>query len=237
MSLNLALAEGYRKAGNLDAAEPFYRLICDTSRRQASLEAWQGYTALLHSAARWDDLLPVLGGALGQAGNWESLDGAGKELLADQAAVNALLEVARLRREAGTGRDDVGRWLAAGMLAIRNSQYDLAGTISTWPSPRAKQDGRIAADLGHGIADSRAIHPSGRSLRRGLQQPVTNSAEAALNYYLAGLLAMADRTDEALAAAERAVELQPDSLDSKAASAGFPIMPSASMTRERPTNN
>jgi tetratricopeptide (TPR) repeat protein len=212
MSLTFVLAETYRKAGKLELAEPLFRELCDPKRRQASLDAWQGYVALLHSAGRWDDLLPVVGTGLGLAGNWEALDGAGKALLADQAAVEALLEVASRQRQAGTGRDDVGRWLAAGMLAIQHKQYDLAGeyldlALAAAPTKTVE----LLLTWGMELLTHEQYVQAADLFRRGTQQPLTDSAAAAMNYYLAGALAMADRTDEALAAAQKAAELQPDS--------------------------
>ena len=48
-------------------------------------------------------------------------------------------------------------------------------------------------------------------LRRGTDQQLAPAAAAAFNFYLSGALAMTDQTDQALAAARRAAELQPDS--------------------------
>ena len=125
--LTYFLADAYRKAGKPQTAEPLYRQLCNPNRRQMALEAWQGFITLLYSAARWDELLPILGQALAQTGGWEPLKDPGKAILADPAAVDGLLAAAKQQHAEGKGLDDSARWLAAGLLAASRQQFNDAG--------------------------------------------------------------------------------------------------------------
>ncbi len=210
--LTLFLADTYRQAGDVDRAEPLYRSLCDVARRQPAIDAWQGYISLLMAAKRWDELLGPLGTVLGQLGDWQPLGEAGKKLLADDAAVDALLEVARKKHDAGIGRDQAGPWLAAGMLSIHRKHYDDAEpyfelALSTAPAKTLETLLAWSLDL---IAHEQYASAA-EVLRRATDQQLAPAAAAAFNFYLSGALAMTDQTDQALAAARRAAELQPDS--------------------------
>ena len=96
-----------------------------------------------------------------------------KALLADQAAVDALLEVARSSAPPARGRDDSARWLAAGLLAIDRKQYDDADRLlrtGALAAPAAKTP-ETAAHLGHG-ADARTsnIARAAEVFRRGTDE-------------------------------------------------------------------
>ena len=212
-SVTFFLAEAYRKAGKFESAEPLYRQLCNPGRRQPALDAWQGYIELLHSGKRWEDLLPVLGGALAQTGGWESLGETGKTILADQAAVDALLAVAQQQRTADTHRDDPDRWLAAGLLAIDQKKYDDAQAYFdlALAAPAAKTP-EILLTWGMELLTHEQFARAAEVFRRGCDEQMFPSASAAFYFYLSGALALDDRTDDALVAARQAADARPDSI-------------------------
>jgi tetratricopeptide (TPR) repeat protein len=207
------LAETYRKGGKNDLAEPLYRQLCNPNRRVQSLDVWQGYITLLHTAVRWDALLPVLGEALAQTNGWESLGEPGKALLADQAAVDALLKVAAEQRAAGTHRDDSARWLAAGLLAIHRQQYDDADAYFelALAAPAAKTP-ELLVNWGMELQTHEQFARAAEVFRRGCDEQMFPAVSPAFYFYLSGALSLADRIDDALVAARKAAELRPDSV-------------------------
>ncbi|HEY1784415.1 MAG TPA: tetratricopeptide repeat protein [Pirellulales bacterium] len=211
--LTTFLAETYRKAGKTELAEPLYRQLCDTIRRQPTLDNWQGFITLLHSTKRWEDLLPVLGEAIGQTTAWEPLGETGKTLLADQAAVDALLEVARAERAAGTHRDNANRWLAAGMLAISRKDYDEAANYFelALTAPAAKTP-ELLVIWGMELQMHEQFARAAEAFRRGCDEQMFPAVSPAFYYYASGALALTDQTDDALASARKAAELRPDSV-------------------------
>ncbi len=150
----------------------------------------------------------MLGGALGQTGGWKPLGETGRALLADQAAVDAMLEVARQQRAAGTGGDDFARWLAAGLLAIEHKQYDDAAAyfeLALKAAPAKTPD--LLFTWGMELLSQEQYVRSAEVLRRGCDQQVLPSAVPEFYFYLSAALALADQTDEALVAARRAAAL------------------------------
>ncbi|HEX4142613.1 MAG TPA: tetratricopeptide repeat protein [Pirellulales bacterium] len=211
--LTAFLAQTYAKADKIDLAEPLYRQLCDTSRHQPPLDVWQGFIALLHKAGHWDELLPVLGEALAQANGWEPLGEAGKALLADKAAVDALLKLAEHERVADVHRDQSARWLAAALLSIARQQYTDANSYMELAidAPAAKIP-ELLALWGMELQTHDQFARAAEVFRRGANEQMFPAVSPAFYYYLSGALSMTDQTDEAVAAARKAAELRPDSV-------------------------
>ena len=99
------------------------------------------------------------------------------------------------------------------LLALEAKQYDTAGEFFELAlAAKPKQAAEVFMVWGVGLLDRRSRRPrpprcfSGRSTRRPL--PADNPT---FHFYLAGALALAERTDEALAAARTAAEKKKDS--------------------------
>ena len=208
------LAEQYRQAGQIDKAEPLYRKLCEP---QANAAADRRYQALIASAARskraGNELLsrcwarPWPRPAASTAGR------AGKTLLADKAAVRALLAVAERTAGSRAADDSTAAGWPRPCWPWKRKQYAEANEYFELAVKTDAAKGRRAdAHLGLGTAGRRANTTTRpRSFSRGIDEHVLPAENPAFHFYLAGALEMAGHTDRRSAEARRAAELQPDS--------------------------
>ncbi len=210
--LTFFLAEQLRQAGPLEKAESLYRNLCRPGAKRPPIDAYQALITLLHESSHWDDLFELLGEALSKTNGFDPLGRAGKKLLADEAAVRALLEVAGRRKQAAPAEDAHGPWLAAALLAMEIEQYAQANEffeLAVKSNPKKGAELTLTWGL-EMLADSQ-FEDSIKVFQRGIDDQVLPTENPAFHFYLAGALAMAGRTDEALTEARRAAQLQPDS--------------------------
>jgi tetratricopeptide (TPR) repeat protein len=210
--LTFFLAEQFRQAGQLDKAEALYRKLCEPQTRRPPIDAYQALVTLLHEQKRWDDLFTLLGDALAKTGGFDPLGGPGKKLLADDAAVQSLLEVAKKQKQAGAADDSQGRWLTAALLAMECKQYaDANDYFERAVKAGTKKTAELTLTWGLELLAASQFEDSIKVFRRGIDEHVLPAENPAFHFYLAGALAMAGDTDEALAEAHKAADLQPDS--------------------------
>ncbi len=128
--------------------------------------------ALLHEKSRWDDLYALLGDALAKTGGFDPLGDTGKKLLADDAAVQALLEVAKRYKPAD---DDAayGPWLAAALLAMESKEYaDANEYFELAVKAGSKKKAELTLTWGLELLAASQFEDSIKVFRRGIDEHV-----------------------------------------------------------------
>ncbi len=205
LALRLFLAEIYRQAGRLDQAESLYRACL---ARKPDLPALGPLADIYRKRQQYGKLLDVLGEAVGRHGSLEPLGEPAKALLGDQAAVRAVVGEAR-RRLAHKGQAPTSeQLLAAGLLAAEARQWDDAEVLFDHAAgARPQRAADILLTWGLGLILDEKYARAVPVLRRGTDSKVARELAPAFYFYLAGALEMTGKTEEALAAAQRAIEL------------------------------
>ncbi|MBI3839797.1 MAG: tetratricopeptide repeat protein [Planctomycetia bacterium] len=212
MPLGYFLAQRYRQAGQLDKAEPIYAGLLERHKTRPPVEAFQGLLEIYRQQKDAAQLLLTLGEAVGRTSNLEPLGDAGKALLADTEMTKAVLANAAGQLEADPSKLSYGARVASGLVAAElkdfpaaNTFFDLALKAEPSKAPEALVTWGLALFVANQFADAAKV------FQRGLDEAVLPVNNPTLHFYLAGALEMAGRTDEAIVAARKAAELQPDS--------------------------
>ncbi len=205
LALGYFLADAYRHAGRLDQAESLYRACL--ARKPHPL-GYRGLVEIYRAGKPHDKLLEVLGQLVAQDGSLEALGELGKTLADDKALVQAVVGLARQRLNGQAGRPDPNPLLAAALLAAEAKRWDDAEPLFD-EAVRGKPN--RAADLlltwGLGLILDEQYARATAVLRRGTELQVAPELAPVFLFYLAGSLEMLGKTDEALAAVRRAIEL------------------------------
>jgi len=203
------LADSYREAGNLKAAEPIYRKQLD---EKPSLDGYEGLIDIYTRQEKVEELAGILGEALVAAGSLQQLDEVVDKLVADKELVDKYLNSVLKRGTEDAKQLVDGAALAAALIALKTDNVDLGvklfelalkadkpdreQTVTTWGLQLFMEDkNEQAADV----------------FRRGLDEGWLPDDKPESHFYLAWTSEMAGRTDEALTAAKKAAELDPDS--------------------------
>ena len=195
----------YVKAKRLDRAEAIYRVL---AVRSPSIAAYRGLAELYEKDKRYDDLLGVLGEAVAHLA--QSLSAGRGRRPAGWRTRNWLTESFRLptcggrpipraslfrrssRRRPGPGRQTLRR---RGRVLQRRHRG------------QARRRRPTAPDWGLGLSLKEQYARAINVFRRGADQQAQPAGDPTFHYYLAGALEKAGRTDEALAAAQKAVQM------------------------------
>lgn len=207
--LALALARECLRAARLDRAESLYRGYLG---KQATPEAWQGLITVLIEKNRPDELLAALGAVAAETGGFDVLGQTWRRLTAEASWADRLLAAADALRQTAPERLGAGPRLAAAYLAIEAKRFD---DVERWiDAPSGAIDRRLLARLylawGVGLLLADRPGDAAHAFRRAIDEKPLGEDNPLFHDYLALALAQNGRIDEALAAARRAVELQPD---------------------------
>ncbi|HTM52508.1 MAG TPA: tetratricopeptide repeat protein [Pirellulales bacterium] len=210
MPLAYYLAQQYRAAGDLAKAEPIYRSLLEKHKARPPLEAYQGLVELYREQKQLPKLLAIVGDAVARGNSLTPLGDAGKAIVEDTALSKDLIALAQ--NPAPGTQTSYGSLVAAGLLAIEQEDYAAANSIfeSAMRAPGAKQ-GEIVVTWGLELFLAGQYADAAKVFQRGLDEKLLPENNPTLPFYLAGALEMSGRTDEALAAAKKAAELQKDS--------------------------
>jgi tetratricopeptide (TPR) repeat protein len=203
------LAGQYRRAEQLDKAEALYATLL---KKTPASEGYQALVEIYRKTKRPDALLEVLGAEAARSGRLESLGSQRKTISEDAALMRQLVEAARQRLRQGPDKLDYGMRLAVALLNLEGKQYATAGEFFDLAiAARPKQAGELLLVWGAELLlDDRAAEAA-KVFQRGIDQKALPPDNPAFFFYLAGALAMCDRTDEALAAARKAGEIKKNS--------------------------
>lgn len=211
MALDHSLAQRYISAGQLDKAEAIYRAVFDRNQKRPPVEALQGLTEIYRRQADPAKLLEVLGEAAGRAGSFAPLGDAGKAVLADTNVARAVLQSAQKQLAETPDKLKYGQRLAAALVATSLKDYAGADALfaAALAAPEAKSS-EVLVSWGLELFLAGQYDAAAKVFQRGLDEKILPNNNPSIYFYLAGALTMADRTEDALAAARKAAELQPD---------------------------
>jgi len=207
--LGYFLAETYHKAEHFDKAEALYReLVAKTP----TVTAYRALVGIGRQTGRLEALFDVLGEAAAQGVASGSFGNEGESIADDAELTRALIEIARKRRADAPGSFGFGPALGTALLALEANEFEAANeffdlTVQADP-------GRASETLliwGLGLLAQERYDMAAQVFRRGIDGDVLPDDNPVLHFYLSGALELDGRTDEALAAARKAAELDPKS--------------------------
>ncbi len=213
-ALAYILTSKWIEADRLDEAEP---LLQQTLARQPASEGYEQLVSLYQQRRQASQLARTLGNIVQKTGSLRIVDDQVARLAADAPLVEEMLQATRDQLK----NDPVqlaGRQLfAMGLVALKAHQWDAAAEMfqaQIKVEPATKSDVLLTWGLGTYLADeyARAIE----IFQRAIDEKAIGERAPAVYLSLAGALELNGRTDEAVAAVRKAIEIEPDNVSSAA---------------------
>ena len=203
------LAGSYRETKQLEKAERLDLALAETTPTPTG---YRSLVEIYRETNRPEALLAVLGEAAAKTGTLEGLGAQGQAVFDDADLLRTLIETARKKYQAEPKKLDYGVRLAVALLALESKQFETAAefvdlALKAQPEKAAELLPVWGIEL---LFAERSAEAATCPPERG-EALVTPEENGGFYFYLAGALAADDRTDEALAAARKAVELKKDS--------------------------
>ena len=236
-ALGYYLAAQYRAAGKLDQAESLYLGLL---KQKPSAVGYRNLVEMYLQRKRFDALLAVVGQAVEKDGVLESLGTEAQSISGNAESMRGIVENARSKMKSEPAKFGYGMRLATALFALEAKQYETAGeffdlalavansapkqegeglAVAKSPAdpkaePAEAAPSRTAEVLmvwGVGLVMGNRPTDAAKVFQRAIDEKVLPADNPAFYFYLAGALTMANRTDEALAAARIAGEKGKDS--------------------------
>jgi tetratricopeptide (TPR) repeat protein len=204
--LGYFLADRYLKAEQFDKAGPRYAALV---QKAPTTLAYRSLAEVYRKTRQTDALLDLLGAGVEKTGTPDVFGKEAKTVRQDADLLRALMEAARQKLKTQPEKLTYSERLALALLALENKQYPAAAeffdlALKTGP----KQAGEALLTWGVGLLVDGQAAEAVKVLQRGIDEKALPADNPAFHFYLAGALAMCDRTDEALAAARKAADLK-----------------------------
>jgi len=207
--LGYSLAGKYRETGKSQKAELLYLALIKTAPTPTGFRT---LAEIYRQTKRPEQLLDVFGQAVGITGTLETLGPQSQAVLDEDDLLNDVIEIARKQYESDPDLLDFGKRYAVGLLALRAQRFDAAAEFFDLAvEARPEEAAEVLLAWGVGLLVSDRAADAAKVFQRALDQKALPEESPIFHSYLARALAMSDRTDEALAAARKAVELERDS--------------------------
>lgn len=229
--LSYALAEEYRREGKHDLAIPRYEAALD---KQPTRETYRGLVACLREKGDRKKLLKILGQIVAKTSTLDAVksdeddEPKSKQEKTDKktpakknpaepenefgpAAESRAIGELALELYDGTESEHAAPLRAAALLAVDAREWKLADELLE-RAIKAKPADKAEVLLTWGIKLLIGEQKEGavNVFQRGVDERVLPDSNPAFSFYLAGALALAEKYDEALAAAKAAAEKQPN---------------------------
>jgi tetratricopeptide (TPR) repeat protein len=209
-SLGYFLALKYADSGSLDKAASLYSALLQTS---PTFSGYRGLVDVYIRAKNYEGLLTILGETQDKAGMLETLGKETAKISEDAELLKKLTETAKARFKAAPEKIDRGQNLAMGILAADAKQWATAEEFFTRAAKAdPNQNGEVYLMWGLSLLLAERPGESARVFQKAIDGLQIAEEGANFYFYLAGALALENRTNDALAAAEKAARLKPGSI-------------------------
>ena len=207
VALEYFLAEKYLEAEMLDKAESLYAKLVEKS---PTLTGYKSLLEIYRKTKRFDDLLAVLGQTVEKNGVLDTLGTDAMSLSKDPEMMTGLIEAARKDDiKAANDMTSYGKYFAMGMLALDAKQWETAGEFfRAAATAQPKQAAEVYLVWGIGLMVDNQSAEAVKVFQKGIDDKVLPENNPVFYFYLSGALAMEDRFDDALSAAQKAADLK-----------------------------
>ncbi|WP_161603322.1 tetratricopeptide repeat protein [Blastopirellula marina] len=179
--------------------------------KSASRDAYQTLTIAQWKTKDWEALLDTLTAVAARNRNLSTLQDQLEQIAADDVAANALIAAAEKRRMAKAGLNVPTAQAIAQLCKLREQGADAWKWLEIANQRDSVATAPSLVDFGLAWMVAKQYDLGEKALRTAAAAKMPKSGRAATYDYLAALLAMNDRPDEALAAAKKAIALDPNS--------------------------
>jgi tetratricopeptide (TPR) repeat protein len=207
--LGYYLAGQYRAAGKLDKTETLYVALL---KEHPVMAGYRSLVEIYRQGKRFDLLVALMGAMLEKTSVLETLGTESQTISSDAEAMRGIVAAGRAMFKADPAKFGYGNRLAVALLALEAKQFETAGEffqLALATKPKAAAEVLMAWGVGLLMADRSA--EAVKVFQRGIDEKMLPQDNPAFYFYLAGALALAERTDEALVAARTAAERKKDS--------------------------
>ncbi len=205
LPLGYFLAQQYRAAGKPDKAESLYRELIRAPASADSQPNAAGYHELAdmyRRGKRFDALLGILGESVEKVGVLETADNEIEPLAAQPEVVRELLAAGRRQAMKSSQKIGLGASLATALVALEAKQYDTAGEFFRLAlAAKPKQADEVLMVWGVGLLTGDRPAEAAKVFQRAIDEKALPADNPTFYFYLAGALALAGRTEAALAPA------------------------------------
>jgi len=231
--LGYFLAEKYLEGKRYEKAEAISRSLVS---KAPNAIGFRNLVAVYGKGKRYDELVSVLGEALRHNVSPESLAEKDHPLANDADLVRGLIEAARRRAKDRPKQLPYEARLAVALLAMDARQLDAAEELFELAAADAKpeQAARALLAWGLGLLSQGEYARAARAFQRGVDRKLL-AGEPTFLFYLAGALEMSGRTEEALAAARKALEIATAGERPRPAPPAKPEKPPAKLPEKPPS--
>lgn len=222
LSLGYFLAQQYQAAGKLDDAQRIYRELL---AERPIVTVYRHLIDIARQMHRPDELLDTMGQGIERVGLLTTLSAEAQSVSGDAETVQAVIAAAKKRLASGPNKLSYGAIVAAASLALEAKQFDaaahffdaaLAAEKSLPPTTPEAKDSALprAAELymlwGVGLLTGDRAKEAVAVFQQAIDAKAETADNPIFHFYLAGALALAERTDEALVAARVAADGKKD---------------------------
>jgi tetratricopeptide (TPR) repeat protein len=204
--LGYFLAAKYIDADMLDKAELLYVALVD---KTPTLTGYINLLKIYRKTKQFNALLSILGAT---AEKTDVLDALGTELLTiskDPDSMRGLVDAARKEIQAEPDKPPYGKCFAMGLLALDCKQWEMARDFfQSAAIAQSKQAADVYLVWGIGLLVDNQSAEAARVFQQGIDKKALPEDDPRFYFYLARSLALEDRIDEALTAAQKAAELK-----------------------------
>ena len=206
-TLRFYRAEELLDAGELTEAEKLYQqALADRPRS----EVRQRLVELYRRQKNAPKLLETAGPLVVRSVSLDALRDPAQAIAGDVELLGKIIITARAFQKEPADKRPPGAVLAAGLLALEGKKYDEAESLITAVvAENAEKQGDVLLAWGLGLLGDDQHARAAKVLQQIADEKLLPERAPLVQYFLAGALAMAKQDAPALAAAKRAVELDP----------------------------
>jgi len=212
-SLRYYLAKRYYDAGDWKQAEKAYR---HAMKLRPTVTGYQALAEIYQRAGQMNRLIDLLGTAVAKTATIQPLGDAIDKLAKDKMAMDKIIAAALQREKLLPKQFNADTALGMALLSVAAKRFDEADTFFQRAVAKAADDKKATLTLwGLEMLMAEQSRRAAIAFRRAICEESDSKKQATLYYYLASALETGGKTAEAIAVANQAIQLDPDSLQFK----------------------